>query len=426
MATHVVRVMAGVTLRECAASRAKDRKMRKTYQAIIVGARCAGSPMAMLLALKGYRVLMVDRATFPSDTLSTHVVQPLGVAALSRWGLLDRLVSTGAPPIDTYAFDFGPFTLTGAPGTKDAPVAYCPRRTILDKLLVDAAVEAGAEIREDFTVEEVLMEDGRVVGIKGRSKSGDTVTERADVVVGADGRNSLVAETVRPEKYNERPPLLAPYYSYWSGLPMNGRFETFIRPNRGFAAAQTHDGLTMIVGGWPHSEFATNKKDIEGNYLKLFELAPEFADRLRCAKREGRLAGAPTPNFFRKPYGPGWMLIGDAGYIKDPITAQGINDAFRDAERGAISLDEGLAGTRSFDEAMGDYQRSRDATVLPMYEFTCQLATLEPPPPEMQQLFGAIHGNQKAMDGFAQVNAGTVSPAAFFSPENVGTIMSAT
>lgn len=400
--------------------------MRKPYQAIVVGARCAGSPIAMLLARKGYRVLMVDRATFPSDTLSTHVVHPLGVDALSRWGLLDRLVATECPSIDTYAFDFGPFTITGAPGTKDAPVAYCPRRTILDKLLVDAAAEAGAEIREDFTVEEVLMDGGRVAGIKGRSRNGDPVTERADIVVGADGRHSLIAETVRPEKYNERPPLLAPYYTYWSGLPMSGRFETYIRPNRGFAAAQTHDGLTMIVGGWPHSEFATNKKDIEGNYLKLFELAPEFADRLRSAKREGRLAGAPTPNFFRKPYGPGWALVGDAGYIKDPITAQGITDAFRDAERCAVALDQGLTGVRSLDDAMGDYQRDRDARVLPMYEFTCQLATLEPPPPEMQRLFGAIHGNQKAMDGFAQVNAGTVSPAVFFSPENVGAIMSAT
>lgn len=381
--------------------------------------------MAMLLARKGYRVLMVDRANFPSDTLSTHVVQPLGAAALSRWGLLERLVETGAPPIDTYAFDFGPFTIVGAPGTEIAPVAYCPRRTVLDKLLVDAAAEAGVEIREDFKVEEILMEDGRVVGIKGHAKSGDAVTERADITVGADGRNSLVAETVRPEKYNERPPLLAPYYTYWSGVPMNGQFETYIRPNRGFAAAQTHDGLTMIVGGWPYSEFAAIRKDIEGNYIKLFELAPEFADRLRGAKREGRLAGLPTPNFFRKPYGPGWALVGDAGYIKDPITAQGINDAFRDAERCAVALDEGLTGARSFDEAMGDYQRARDTKVLPMYEFTCQLATLEPPPPEMQQLFGAIHGNQKAMDGFAQVNAGTISPAEFFSPENVGAIMAA-
>ena len=177
--------------------------MPQDYDAIIVGARCAGSPTAALLAGNGYRVLVVDRATFPSDTVSTHVLQPLGVAALARWGLLDRLVASGCPPIHTYTYDFGPFTLSGAPGTKDAPVAYCPRRTVLDKLLVDAAAEAGAEVREGFTVEAVVIEDGRVVGIKGRSKDGATVTERARVVVGADGRHSMVAAAVRPEQYHE-------------------------------------------------------------------------------------------------------------------------------------------------------------------------------------------------------------------------------
>ncbi len=399
--------------------------MSKSYDAIIVGARCAGSPTAMLLARKGYRVLVVDRATFPSDTVSTHVVQPLAVAALSRWGLLDRLVATGCPPIDTYTFDFGPFTLRGSPGTKDAPVAYCARRTILDKLLVDAAADAGAEIREGFTVEEVLTEEGRVVGIKGHTKSGGTVTERAKVVIGTDGLRSLVAEAVRPPQYNEKPPLLAAYYAYWSGLPMDGRFETYIRERRGFAAAPTHDGLTLIVGGWPYAEFEANKKDVEGNFLKMLELVPGFAERLRGAKREAKFAGAAVPNFFRKPYGPGWALVGDAGYTKDPITAQGINDAFRDAERCAVALDETFTGARSFEEAMSDYQRARDEHVMPMYEFTCQLATLKPPPPEMQQLLGAVHGNQSAMDAFVQMNAGTISPAEFMAPKNIGAIMAA-
>lgn len=387
--------------------------MQQTYDAIIVGARCAGSSTAMRLARKGYRVLVVDRAMFPSDTVSTHVLQPLAAAALARWGLIDRLTATGCPPIHTYTFDFGPFTISGAPGTKDTPVAYCPRRTVLDKLLVDAAAEAGAEIREGFAVEEILIEDGRVVGIKGRSKGAATVTERAQVIVGADGRYSLMAEAVRPEQYNEKPPLLAAYYTYWSGLPMDGRFETYIRPHRGFAAAPTHNGLTLTVEGWPYSEFETNKKDVEGNFLKSFDLAPEFADRVRGAKREAPFAGAAVSNFFRKPYGPGWALVGDAGYNRDPITAQGITDAFRDAERCAIALDQAFTGARSFDEAMSEYQRDRDEHVLPMYEFTCQLATLQPPPPEMQQLLGAIHGNQKAMDGFAQMNAGTISPAEF-------------
>jgi flavin-dependent dehydrogenase len=183
------------------------------FDAIVVGARCAGSPTAMLLARKGYRVLLVDRATFPRDTVSTHILHPLCALALARWGLLGRLAATGCPPIHTYAFDFGPFTLEGAPGTPEAPVGYCPRRTILDKLLVDAAAEAGAEVREGFAVEDILIDDGGVVGIRGRSKHGDVI-ERARIVVGADGRHSLVAAAIRPEQYDEKPRLLAGYYTY--------------------------------------------------------------------------------------------------------------------------------------------------------------------------------------------------------------------
>jgi 2-polyprenyl-6-methoxyphenol hydroxylase-like FAD-dependent oxidoreductase len=386
------------------------------YDAIVVGARCAGSPAAMLLARKGYRVLVVDRATFPSDTISTHVVQPQGVAALNRWGLLEQLVATGMPAIDTYTFDFGPFTISGSPGTAESPVAYCPRRTVLDKLLVDAAAEAGAEVREGFTVEEVLVDEGRVTGIRGHSKDGQSVTEHAAVVIGADGLRSLVAATVQPEQYLDKPQLLCGYYSYWSGLPTNGRFETYIRAGRGFAATATHDGLTMVVGGWPFAEFAANKSDIEGNYRKVFEQAPEFAARIDAATCEARVIGMAVPNYFRKPYGPGWALVGDAGYNKDFITAQGISDAFRDAELCATALDETFSGARSFAQALGEYHGTRDQHVLAMYDFTTQLATLEPPPPEMQQFLGAIHGNQDAMDGFARVNAGMTSPAEFFTP----------
>ena len=399
--------------------------MSTAFDAIVVGARCAGSPTAMLLARKGYRVLVVDRATFPSDTVSTHLLHPLGVEALSRWGLLDRLVATGCPPIHTYRFDFGPITISGSPGTEKSPVAFCPRRTVLDKLLVDAAAEAGAEVREGFTVEEVLIEDGRAVGIKGRSSHGGSIIERARVVVGADGLRSSVAEAVRPEQYDEKPPLLAAYYTYWSGLPTDGRFENYIRDRRGFAAMPTHEDLTLVIAGWPYAEFAENKTDIEGNYLKTIELAPAFADRLRGAKREARFAGMAVPNYFRQPYGPGWALVGDAGYNKDFITAQGIMDAFHDAELCAAALDKAFSEERPFVDAMDEYQRARDARVKPMYDFTCQLATLEPPPPEMQQLIAAIHGNQKAMDDFARMNAGTISPAEFFAPENINTMTAA-
>src|SRR5437899_8845010 len=182
--------------------------MTSQYDAIIVGARCGGSPAAMLLARKGYRVLVVDRATFPSDTLSTHLIHAPGVAALARWGLLDRVVATGCPAIETYSFDFGPITIKGSPHAFDGvATAYAPRRTVLDKILVDAASEAGAEVREGFTVDEVVVEDGTVVGIRGHDKDGAPVVERARVVIGADGRNSRVAKAVQPEHYHDKPML---------------------------------------------------------------------------------------------------------------------------------------------------------------------------------------------------------------------------
>ena len=392
------------------------------FDAIVVGARCAGSPTAMLLARNGYRVLLVDRATFPSDTISTHVVQPTGVGSLRRWGLLDRLIVTGCPPIHTYTFDFGPFAIAGSLSTDDSPVAYCPRRTVLDKLLVDAAAEAGADVREGFTVEEVVLDDDRVVGVRGHGKDGRSVTDHARVVVGADGLHSLVAATVEPERYREKPPLLCGYYSYWSDLPMDGRFDTYIRPDRGIAVCPTHDDLTLVIAGWPYGEFAANKADIEGNYLKTLELALAFADRVHGATCEDRFYGMAVPNYFRRPYGPGWALVGGAGYNKDFITAQGISDAFRDAELCADRLAEVFSGDRSFDDAMSDYQRVRDEHVLPIYEMTTQLATLEPPTPETQQLLGAIHGNQAAMDGFVRANAGVNSPADFFSDDNIAQI----
>jgi flavin-dependent dehydrogenase len=399
--------------------------MTKEYDAIVVGARCAGAPLAMLLARRGYRVLAVDRASFPSDTLSTHVAHPRAVHALDRWGLAGRLAATGCPPVDTYLFDFGAVAIAGSPGVPEAPLAYCPRRTVLDQLLVEAAADAGAEVREGFSVDRIRIERGRVVGIDGRTEGRPRVAERAKVVIGADGRGSIVADAVHPPRYRERPPLLAPYYAYWSGLPMNGRFETYVRPHRGFAAAPTHDGLTVVIAAWPYAEFAANKKDVAAAYLATIGLVPEFAERLGNARRESRLAGAPTPNFFRKPYGPGWALVGDAGYLKDPITGQGIQDAFRDAELCAIALDAAFSGALPYEEAMGEYQRVRDEEVSAMYELTCQLATLAPPPPALEALIGALPGNQAAIDGFMRMNAGTISPAQFLAEDNVAAILAA-
>ena len=397
--------------------------MTEQWDVIVVGARCAGSPVAMLLARRGYRVLVVDSARFPSDTVSTHLIHPPGVAALERWRLLDRLEATGCPAIRKYSYDFGDFTISAPPGTAAARVAYSPRRTILDKLLLDAASEAGAEVREGFRVDEIVVREGRVTGIRGRS-NGKAVTESARVVIGADGRHSLVAKTVRPEQYHEKPPVQASYYAYFSDLAVYG-FTTYIRPYRGWATMPTHDDLTLVIAGAPIAEFEEYRKDIEGNFMSTFELVPAFAERIRAAQRQTRFVGTSVPGYFRKPFGPGWALIGDAGYIKDFITGMGITDAFLDAELCATALDQAFSGEKTFEESMPVYQRARDERALPMYDFTNQIAPLDPPPPDFQQLLSAVHGNPSAMRDFVQVTAGELSAAEFFSERNVQRIFAA-
>ena len=333
----------------------------------------------MLLARQGHRVLLLDKARFPSDTMSTHLVHPPGIAALERWGLLGRLEATGCPPIETYSFDLGPLTFSGSPRPIDGVAhAYAPRRTVLDKLLVDAAVEAGAELREGFAVDELLFDGGRVTGIRGRSDGGRSITESAGVVIGADGRHSLVAKAVAPERYHELPSRMAMYYAYWSGLPVDD-FTSTLRAEhrRGWATWPTHDGLTALTFGWPIEEFKANRGDIEGNFFAAMDLVPEFAERVRAASRESKFIGsADLPGFFRKPFGPGWALVGDAGYHKNPITGMGINDAFRDAELAAAAIHDSIAGARSWERGMSDYQRARDAESLPVYEFTDEFAQL--------------------------------------------------
>lgn len=399
--------------------------MGREYDAIVIGARCAGAPTAMLLAQQGHRALLVDRATFPSDTVSTHFVHAPGVALLQRWGLRDELAATGCPAITRYHFDFGPFVIEGTPRPSDGvDTAYCPRRTVLDAMLVEAAAEAGAEVREGFGVEEVLFEDGAVVGVRGRTTTG-TVTERAKVVIGADGRNSSIARAVQPEQYNERPALSPSFYSYWGGVDSLG-FEVHLGDRCGMAAFPTHGDLTLLIVGMPDEDFADARADVETAFLRAIDQVPTLAERVHAGTRAERFhAATGLVGYFRKPYGPGWALVGDAGYRLHPITAQGMTDAFHDADRVANALDRVFTGAQTYDEAMEGYRASRDEQAMPMYEMTFELAHLDaPPPPEMQQLLAAVARSQDAMDDFVSVQAGTMPVPEFFDPANVGRIMS--
>lgn len=242
------------------------------YDAIVVGARCTGSPSAMLLARKGYRVLLVDRALFPSDVVNGYYIQQTGGARLQRWGLLDKLRASNCPPLSTLNFDFGAFALRGVPPTvDDVTEGYAPRRTVLDKILVDAAVEAGAELHEKLTVHDLVWEGEQVTGIRGQTKGGALLTERARLVIGADGTHSRVARTVHAPVYNPKPTLTCWYFTHWSKVPAEG-IEFYLRNRRVLIAAGTNDGMTIILVGCPYEDFHAFRADIEGNYFKSLDL----------------------------------------------------------------------------------------------------------------------------------------------------------
>jgi len=349
------------------------------HDVIIVGARVAGSATALLLARAGLKVLVVDRATFPSDTLSTHQVQVPGVARLARWGVLDPIMAAGTPPTRTVRFDQGAAAFSARMPASDGVDMMCsPRRTLLDKVLLDAARAAGAEVRENFITDDLLADDGTVTGIRGQEKGSLSVTERASMVIGADGKHSTVARAVGAGSYRTRPPLSMAFYTYWADVPVTGG-ELYSRPGCLVGVWPTNDGLVMTYLAWPNARFAEFRADPEGSFLRTLD-AVGMGERVRAGRRAERFRGTPDlPSHFRKPYGPGWALVGDAGLLLDPITGQGISDAFRDAELLAGAVVSALGGDQPLAKALAGYQRARDRAARPMYDFTARLAVLRPP-----------------------------------------------
>lgn len=355
------------------------------YDAIVVGARCAGSPTAMHLARSGYNVLVVDRATFPSDTLSTHFITADGVARLKDWGLYDRIVATGVPEV--YGIQR---TLQGmtVPPNPQEPLALCPRRTVLDHIFVQAAREAGTEVREGVLVESVIIEDGVVVGIRGR-RGNERFEERARIVVGADGRESFIARQVGAEAYNELPGHTAGYYAYYKNF--GGNFhELYLGGGYAMFVFRTNDGETCIGVEMTADRFDEFRNDIDNGMRAALGTQPSLIERFERAQRSGKVMGlAPHKSFYRKPYGRGWALVGDAGYYRDPLLGQGINDALRDAEVLAEALHSVFSDGAEWEPAMAAYQRQRDEATGPIYQLTAMLTeTLNPTPEQLALMAG--------------------------------------
>jgi 2-polyprenyl-6-methoxyphenol hydroxylase-like FAD-dependent oxidoreductase len=340
----------------------------------------------MLLARKGYRVLLVERARIPSDTMRNHFIQQGGIGRLQRWGLLERLAGTGCPPIRSHTIDFGDFPLTIPVETADGIAGdYGPRRYILDGILVTASGEAGPDVRDRYSVRKLLVEDGTVTGIRGASATGGETIERARIVVGADGLHSLVARTMEAPVYDAHPSLTCSYYSYFEDVSLADM--SFSITKRTFAIAfTTHSGLHCVAVQVPIEQFAAFRTDIEGMFFRSLAVAPHIAGLVRPECRAEKWRGtADVPNFFRKPWGNGWALVGDAGYHKDPLTAQGISDAFRDAELLSGAIDDGFSGRRPLQEALAAYERERNEVAEPLYARAVGGARFQPIPDEVYQ-----------------------------------------
>ena len=389
------------------------------YDVIIVGARCAGASLAMLLARQGKRILVLDRAHFPSDTVSTHFMWPRTTAALARWGLLDALAATGCPPIDAVNLHFGDVQLRGRPQPVEGTSAmYCPRRTVLDKLLVDAARAAGAEIREGALVREVVRDGGRVAGVRATLRDGTSCEARAPIVVGADGMTSTVADAVDAKVIRSHPSLTCGFYAYWQGVPTEG-VEFYIRHERDVLVFPTHDGLTCIWAGRPIGEWPAYRADTEATYLA--GLDPSLLSRVQKGQRTTAFKGTHRLlNFFRDCAGPGWALVGDAAYHRDPLTGMGIGDAFLGAQLLAEALQRGGGG--DLDAELAAYRDKYRERTTDAFDYTVSSAMLKDPAPQVP-LYRAIAGRPEMTQHLMNVLGGSVSFRSLFNARTLAELL---
>jgi flavin-dependent dehydrogenase len=349
----------------------------QTFDVIVVGARAAGAATAMLLARSGLRVLLVDRDRYGTDTLSTHALMRGSVYLLSEWGLLNRIVEAGTPPVRQTRFDYGSdsVTVTIKP-TLGVRALYAPRRTVLDPVLVDAAAAAGADVRFGITVAGLLRDDtGRVVGIHGRDRSGAAVAARAPLTVGADGVRSTVAREAGAATLRIGAGASAIIYGYWSELPTPG-YEWFYRPGYSAGVIPTNAGEVCVFAGTAADRLtATVRADLPGTYHRLLAAATGGAGgRLARARPPRRLrTWVGRPSYVRQCHGPGWVLIGDAGSFLDPLSTHGITDALRDADQ----LTRSIVQTDRIGDlaaALGRFAESRDRVVEPLFHAVDQVA----------------------------------------------------
>jgi flavin-dependent dehydrogenase len=362
---------------------ARNNRDQDEVDVLVIGGRVAGASLALLLAQRGYRVLMVDRDHFPSDCLSTHYMTWRYVRLLADLGVLADVEAAGFRRV-TRSRTWVEDCLFEGPTAPGGGYALAPRRDTLDAILIEHAQRHGAEFWERTRAEALINDDGRVVGAQLVARGGSTCKVLAKVVVGADGRHSKVAEWVDASRYQETPALRPAYYGYFHGLePLDETaVELFCVNDRLGFIFPMQPGIDCLALELQPEDFQSCRADPRARFETDFRRLPTMARRMANIELEGKMLGVHgVANFFRKPYGAGWALTGDAAYLKDPITGTGIGDALVQAFLLAPALDAALGGA-DWETTMASYQQQRDAQLGPGFDFTVSAAKEHDPSPD--------------------------------------------
>jgi len=361
-----------------------------THDAIVVGARVAGAATAMLLARRGLRVLLVDRGRHRTDTLSTLALMRCGVVQLHRWGLLDAVRAAGTPPVSRTLFHYGDETLdVGIPPAAGVDALYAPRRTVLDPILVEAAREAGVEVRYGISVDDLQRDpSGRVTGIVARDEGRRPFSATAGFVVGADGTSSRVARAVAAPVTRSCPATGATIYGFFRGIGSDA-YEWAFTPPVAAGVIPTNGGASCVFVAARKERFEDDLRvDLAAGFRRILEeVGGKLAGRVAAAEPAERLRGFPgVDGYFRRPWGPGWALVGDAGYFKDPISAHGISDALRDAELLSRAIVRALEHPELESAALAEYEDVRDRASTDLFSITNRIAAYDWSREEIQNL----------------------------------------
>ena len=395
--------------------------MTEHVDAVVVGARCAGSAAATALASAGRSVIALDRVAFPADTISTHLLFPGGVAELARLGAYERVAELGAPPLTSALVSGGGF----APSARFRDVdgvahGWCVRRPGLDAALVETARAAGADVRERAKVTDLVWDAGRVAGVRWTDGDGESHELRAPLVIGADGRRSTVGRLVGADRAtrsnaNER----ACYYAYfadddpaWSSVA--GQW----RAGRELGTAFPCDGgLTLVLVMPPVERVPEFRDDLAGAFARTIAAMPAMAERLAGATMASKVRGAvDTTSYFRRSSGPGWALPGDAGHFKDPVTAQGIRDGLRFGRLLGETVAPALDDPTALDRAVRAWEHRRERECVDTYWWTNRVARAEAMTPLEVELYRTMDRDPEVMRDLLDVFSRTRAPNKTPSP----------